>query len=102
MINMSADDIRRLVEESSERLFKSYSSNRPANWSVDQRTREFICTAAWLSEELKRHECPTELRMKAERLFERKSRASQDLGLLAANILSGKEVDGSIPLSMCW
>ena len=83
-----ADEVRLEVERDRERLFASYSSNRPPNWSCDLRTRDVVCLSVWLDEELTRLGLDDLGRRTQTNQFNRFSRSEDDVFELAARIMN--------------
>ena|SRR5271166_5880234 len=58
-------------------------------WICDERTKELFCLSQWIMEELMLRKCPDEDRIRQQRFFNRKARATEDLYELAATTLNG-------------
>ncbi len=82
------EQIRIEIDSNSERLFSSYSMNRPENWSTDKRTKQLICLGHWLHEELVKLNIDDLGRRVQELQFNRRSRSEEDLFLLVSIIMN--------------
>jgi len=84
----TVEQIKFEVDRDSERLFQSYSTNRPENWSTDTRTRQLICLGHWLHEELVKLNVDDLGRRVQELQYNRRSRSEEDLFLLVTTIMN--------------
>lgn len=90
-LSYSAESVRVAVEADRTRLFASYAVGRPAQWTCDQWTKDFVCLSIWLREELPRVLGPDDEagRKAQENEFYRVSRRpGEDLFELAAVIMN--------------
>ncbi len=88
-------EVRQRVQADSARLFSSYTVGRPKGWATDDRTKELVCLSIWLREELLARGVDGEARIRQEWLFNRKSRAEENLFELAARIMNDT-IDGKL------
>lgn len=89
----TAESIRKAVEDDSERLFSSYSANRPEHWACDQRTKDLVTLGNWLNEEHARLGIDDLGRLTQNGRFNRESRSRDDLWTLAVEILNDTLID---------
>lgn len=89
------DQIQAQIVSDETRLFASYSSNRPANWTVDTQTKNTVCLSVWMREELTRIGVDEQGRKVQENAFNRHSRSDPDLFALAADLMNDA-VSGNI------
>lgn len=90
----TADSVREAVETKREELFASYIVGRPANWSCDNRTKDLVCIANWLAEELATIANDTDRRTQQWK-YNRESRSVTDLFQCAADIMN-ETLDGKV------
>jgi len=84
----TAEEIARIVANNSIELFAEYSAGRPPNWSVNNRTRELVCIAKWMNQEMVAMGLDDLGRRMQEAQFNRFSRSDEDLYALAARIMN--------------
>lgn len=87
-MSYTADLVREAVRKDFDRLFESYSTGRPENWIVNQRTKDVISISVWLREELTRVGVDDLGRRTQEGFFNRYSRSDDDLFELAAQLMN--------------
>lgn len=76
------------VNADEKRLFASWSVGRPEGWTCDARTKNTVCIALMLREELTSMGLSDVDRKTQEAFFHRWSRSKEDLFALAAEILN--------------
>ena len=91
----TADIIRLAVDSNIDTLFASYSVGRPVNWTVDVRTKDLVCLAVWLQNELAAIGLSDADRRTQQLKFNRESRSDLDLFECAANIMN-EALDGNV------
>jgi hypothetical protein len=84
----TAESVRTAVEERRTELFASYSVGRSANWTCDQQTKDLICLANWLADELTKIGTSDVDRRTQQWKFNRESRSKTDLFQCAADIMN--------------
>ena len=94
-LRYSPEMVREALEPHRERLFASYSANRPPGWSTDLRTKDMVCLGHWLTEELQRLEVSEVDRRTQQAFFNRWCRSDEDLFDLAARTLNAV-LDGEV------
>lgn len=87
----TAESIRASIEADRERLFSSYAVGRPANWTVDQATKDMVCLSVWIREELTRLGIDELGRKTQEGEFNRYVRSDPDPFVLAAEVMNNAE-----------
>lgn len=89
----TSEGVHASVDADRTRLFATYTSGRPANWSCDLRTKDLVCIAAWLDEELTRIGIDDLGRRTQTSQFNRRARSEEDLWAVAAEIMNDARVD---------
>lgn len=84
----TAEYIKQEVETNEESLFSSYAAGRSETWSCDKRTKELVCIAAWLQDELVKIGASDADRRTQLWKFNRESRSDHDLYECAAAIMN--------------
>lgn len=82
------EEIRLIIAQNSERLYKDYSSRRPEGWRADQRTHDMICLGVWLNEELAQIGIDDLGRITQIWQFNRRSRSEDDLFAIVSEIMN--------------
>jgi hypothetical protein len=90
------EQIKSIIENNQSRLFFSYSSGRPDNWSCDTRTREIICISVWLNEELSLIQIDDAARIAQISKFNRLSRSYHDVYALALEVINDAVNDNNV------
>ena len=91
----TAENVKAAIEADREALFAAYAIGRPENWSVDIRTKDLVCIAAWLQNELTIVGISDTDRRTQQWKFNRESRADNDLFDCAAKIMN-EALDGNV------
>lgn len=84
---MSPEAVRECVEADRDRLFASYAVGRPAHWTCDQWTKDFVCLSVWLREHLEAQGLDAAGIRAVGNVFYRFSRQDSDLFQLVSELL---------------
>jgi hypothetical protein len=84
----TAEYVRAEVDKDRERLFAPYAVGRSSNWACDPGTKDLVCVAYWLREELTRLGVDDRDRRAQESYYNRWSRSDSDYFAVAATALN--------------
>jgi hypothetical protein len=92
-VTYTARDIKDVVNNDTVRLFAPWAVGRPEGWQPDSRTKDIVCVAAWMDEELRRLHIDDEGRKIQLWYFNRWTRSVDDVFEVAAEAMNAAVED---------